>query len=565
MPNYTIETNKSVACDEYVLLELDSPIQNLERLTAVNILGSCASDIVTEYRYSNDGNIWSEWIKWPLWNINPGELMWVGFRVKSNTSWNFTGIELQWKGGELLNSDCNCSIVKYSEDSFIVDCGTGNQYEYANAMASVGIWAKMSQSIFDRFGWPVIYFKCDPIEQSRDVVFKEWSLLEVRECKQINVVVPDNDFGSGDFQFTEFDIDFADELEFQISKESFWTAFGTYEQPAEKDFLYFPLEGRMYRMNSVQESKDFMRQSKWWKGTLVKYNESDSIIKDDEMQTTINELTLNFENVGFEAEREIEEIDIVKPQQYITRNVGLSDNVRESVTLEWESNGVTEQNLDNYYTVFSKYHYDLTYADTPYVIPGATAVNGGTAYGSTSTELVTYQQTMDLSDNLSVMFWYYGQTRTVPTDNTWRSLFTGGVNVDILISGTSITKLRIGSEVHTINVPLNDWYAYYIGFNRVDGSLTLRVWNRADISKKTTKMSVFYEKICPIPTSFTGTWKPILMNSNDAIASIRFLKAPVTLENQSVLFTKIVFPDDGNAYIIDDCFPIQYMERLTTR
>ena len=55
------------------------------------------------------------------------------------------------------------------------------------------------------------------------------------------------------------------------------------------------------------------------------------------------------------------------------------------------------------------------------------------------------------------------------------------------------------------------------------------------------------------------------MNSNDRIASIRFLKAPVTLENQSILFTKIVFPDDGNAYIIDDCFPIMYMDQLPTR
>jgi len=564
MPSFKIETSKSVKCDEFVLLELDTPIQTLERLTSIVALGNSAKNIAIEYRYSNDGNIWSEWISWPDWNLTPGELTWFGFRVKSDTSWNFTGIDLEWSGGKLLG-ECLCSVIKYSEDSFIVDCGNNNQYEYSNALASVGIWQKMSQSVFNRFGWPVVYFKCDPVEQSRDVVFKEWSLLEVRECKQIKVVVPGNDFGSGDFQFTEFDIDFADELEFQISKESFWTAFGTYEQPAEKDFLYFPLEGRMYRINSAQESKDFMRQSNWWKGTLVKWNESDSIIKDADIQTTIDELTLNFEDAGFESERQIEEASIVKDEQYVVRAVNLSDNVRETVNLLWEPNGVKEENLTNYFTVFSKYHYDLTQKDGKYAISGATAANGATAYGATATELVTYQDTIDVSKNLSLMFWYNGKVRPTNQNNTWRELFKGGQKIELYVSGNFITKLRCAGKTYTINVPLNDWYAYYIGFNRVDNTMTLRIWKRADITKKTTKMSVFFQCIDTIPTTVTGNWKPVLMNSNDRIASIRFLKAPVTLENQSILFTKIVFPDDGNAYIIDDCFPIMYMDQLINR
>lgn len=564
MPSFKIETSKSVKCDEFVLLELDTPIQTLERLTSIVALGNSAKNIAIEYRYSNDGNIWSEWISWPDWNLTPGELTWFGFRVKSDTSWNFTGIDLEWSGGKLLG-ECLCSVIKYSEDSFIVDCGNNNQYEYSNALASVGIWQKMSQSVFNRFGWPVVYFKCDPVEQSRDVVFKEWSLLEVRECKQIKVVVPGNDFGSGDFQFTEFDIDFADELEFQISKESFWTAFGTYEQPAEKDFLYFPLEGRMYRINSAQESKDFMRQSNWWKGTLVKWNESDSIIKDADIQTTIDELTLNFEDAGFESERQIEEASIVKDEQYVVRAVNLSDNVRETVNLLWEPNGVKEENLTNYFTVFSKYHYDLTQKDGKYAISGATAANGATAYGATATELVTYQDTIDVSKNLSLMFWYNGKVRPTNQNNTWRELFKGGQKIELYVSGNFITKLRCAGKTYTINVPLNDWYAYYIGFNRVDNTMTLRIWKRADITKKTTKMSVFFQCIDTIPTTVTGNWKPVLMNSNDRIASIRFLKAPVTLENQSILFTKIVFPDDGNAYIIDSCFPIMYMDQLINR
>ena len=164
MSTYKIETNKSVKCEEFVLLELDTPIKDLDRLTSIVALGDSAKNIVIEYRYSNDGNIWSEWVSWPDWNVNPDELIWFGFRVKSDTSWNFKGLDVEWEGGELLG-DCKCSIIKYSEDSFLVECGLGGQYEYANALASVGIWEKMSKAVFNRYGWPVIYFKCDPVEQ----------------------------------------------------------------------------------------------------------------------------------------------------------------------------------------------------------------------------------------------------------------------------------------------------------------------------------------------------------------------------------------------------------------
>ena len=51
MPSFKIETNKSVKCNEFVLLELDTPIQTLERLTSVIALGNSAKNIVIEYRY----------------------------------------------------------------------------------------------------------------------------------------------------------------------------------------------------------------------------------------------------------------------------------------------------------------------------------------------------------------------------------------------------------------------------------------------------------------------------------------------------------------------------------
>lgn len=546
MPLYKIETKKSLTCDEWVLIELDSPIQNLDRITDIKVLGNSATNLNIEYRYSTDGNIWSEWKTWNSWNVPKSELTWFGFRFKSETSWNFEGVELIWAGGELLNQFCNFNTRVYDETSFIAPCDSG-QYVYNAAFGAVKIWENSSLAVFNRYGWPVIYFKCDPIKESRDVVFKEWSLLEVRECKQLKIVVPDNDFGSGEYQFGEFDIDFSDDITIQISKEMFWAAFGADEQPAEKDFIYFPIEGRMFRVNSMQEKKGFMRKSFWWEGTLIKWNESDSIIKSEAIQTTINDLTLNFENIGFEQESFEEGVDISVPQEYITRPVGKNDKVRESVNVVWEQNGIVQEDLSNYFTVFSKYQYDLSFS------------------GATATQLVTYQPTIDTTKSFSIMMWYKGVLRDTKTQNTWLTLFSGENTIDIQSDANNITKIRITNRVFDVQIPLGEWYAYYIGFNRLDNTLTLRVWKRADLSNKTTKMSILFEKYCTIPTSLVSNWKPSLLANGDMITSIRFLKYPVVSENQSTLFNKLVFPHSSDAYIVDDAWKLLYLEQMSPR
>jgi len=546
MPNFKYETSKSVTCDEWILAELDTPIQNLDRLTNITVLGNSATNLVTQYRYSRDGSTWSEWKTWNSWDFTPTDLTWFGFRFKSETSWNFEGISIDWTGGEMLSDICNCKVYVYDEDSFLAPCDS-TQYTYNAGFGLTKIWEQMSKAVFDKYGWPVVYFKCDPIKESRDVVFREWSLLKVRECKQLKVVVPDNDFGTGDFQFTEFDIDFSEDMEIQVSKEMFYAAFGTYEMPAEKDFLYFPLERKMFRINSVQESRNHMRQSYWWKINLIKWNESDSIIKEEGIQTTIDDLTLNFKDVGFEDERTDEELDIVNEQQYTVRSVSTNDKVRDTVNIEWETGGIVQENLSNYFTVFSKYQYNLDFK------------------GATATEVVTYQSTIDATKDFSIMMWYKGNLRPVDTQGTWLTLFGGEVNLDIMSDDTNITKLRIANKVYDINIPLGTWYAYYIGFNRVDNSLTLRIWEREDLNKKTTKMSIVHETICTIPTSLPSSWKPSLLANGDMITSIRFLKYPVVLENQNTLFNKLVFPYISKSYIVDDSWPILYLEKLSNR
>ena len=578
MNSYNIDISKAIKANEWLLIELQEPIQDLTTVYTINFSVTPASaTLTTEWRYSKDGDTWSEWRSWPAPNNSfNSEFTWLGFRVKADVNVMVTSVSLEWAGGELgENGTCACTITacgaNSGDNSFLTNCNTSALY--STALSGINWFDNLTCSVFNNMGWPVLYFKADEIEESRDVIFKEWSLLKVRECKKIKVIVPDNDFGSGEFQFTEFDVDFADELEIQIHKESFWASFGAGEQPAEKDFLYFPLERRMYRLNSVQAHKGYMRQVNWWKATLVKWNESDSILKDADTQQAIDDLTLNFEDVGFEDIQATEEIDIVKPQQYTVRRISDSDNCRETINIDWEKSGVIERNLDNYYTVFSKFQYDLTFTPTP----DPTGINEGGGIGATSapgatalTEadpLITYQNSVNADSNFSAMFWYYMKPRVTGSlyePGATVKLFGEQLPINVIGTETEFTGLELGTNTWTFNLPNNEWYAIYIGHNKDLNELTLRIWKRQDLANKTTKMEIVYESTIP-PNLISGVWDISLYATGDEIASIRFLKDVMTVENQPIAFNKLIFREDSKGYIIDDCYPLSYLGMMSSR
>ena len=261
----------------------------------------------------------------------------------------------------------------------------------------------------------------------------------------------------------------------------------------------------------------------------------------------------------------------MKPQQYTVRRIGDSDNCRETINIDWEKTGVIERNLDNYYTVFSKFQYDLTFTE-PAPFPGETESGdvGGTAaesVGATAGPLITYQNAINADDNFATMFWYYPKARAANTKYLpaeWITLFGGEIDIDIRANQSQFNGFRIEDNEWSFALPNETWYAIYLGYNKDHSELTLRIWTREDLNNKTTKMKIVYESTIT-PQNIAGTWNVGLYETGDEIASIRFLKEVMTLENQAPSFNKLVFREDSKAYIIDDCYPLSYLGFLNSR
>ena len=157
---------------------------------------------------------------------------------------------------------------------------------YANLDGAISLQQQLTETVTCMFGIPIYYFKLAPNTGSKDLTFKEYTLMDVEAVKQIKMMVTDNTMPSSKPEFSDFGLDWQTDWETEISKGMFATAFGPKAQPMEGDLIYVPMMKRMWMVNEAYEEKNgsLMWVSQTFKVTLVKYQEKGSVDLGDTQQ-----------------------------------------------------------------------------------------------------------------------------------------------------------------------------------------------------------------------------------------------------------------------------------------
>lgn len=150
---------------------------------------------------------------------------------------------------------------------------------YANLDCAINLQQQLSELVGAMFGIPIYYFKVNPDNNSKDLTFKEYTLMQVDSVKQIKMIVKDGKMPSAKPEFNDFGLDWDNDWEVEITKGMFATAFGTTAKPMENDFIYVPMMKRMWQVNNAYEEKN---ETLMWVGTtfklaLSKYQDRQSI------------------------------------------------------------------------------------------------------------------------------------------------------------------------------------------------------------------------------------------------------------------------------------------------
>ena len=521
-----------------------------------------------KYRYSNDGGEYSEFK--PLnRNISPGDLLFLTF---DGTADLWLDIRAEVDRLQMGYSITIIDIIFTIEDvdgtveacpQYCIDCADPYGYD---GCANIKIDCVDSTNVFkpyeltknnnlynqlveitsDVFGHNVRYYRTEPDARSKDVIFKEYSLFEVVEAGDLKVSVPDNEFPTESFNYDIFGMGF-DDFEIHVTDYQFQKTFGQKLRPRIKDYLYFPINNKMYEVKMVELADEFNIQHTYWRVMLGKYQERSAVAKPEAIENEMQDLVVGMDDVFGEEIKEVQ-IKTTKPDQLKTTAHQWDDGTRARST---ESLSIVDFDLKNRWTVVSKHHYDLSTVETDEI-----AVD----YVENSSQKI--------DENLALTAWFSPVFDT-NSDTYKYQLINGdhfGVGFNTRISNTKVEILLNGQVytfIHNMILGSHEWYGIVINMSNTFRELSVHIYhldqsnNRVRPQDANNNLLLEFSESRAINQAYIWDLDRSyqLRGGKLKVTNLRLWKKTVELEQHSNILNQSLVRDAHLARIIDNAIP----------
>ena len=269
----------------------------------VKVVDELDVDVTLEcmFSWSTDGACWTSW-------VNYTQYMTLAKNLESDYFLRIL-ISGGLKSVYYNNILTNCYNICFDNSNvFLKDfCEGTNLFQpYTNLDCALELQQQMADSVVCMFGIPIYYLRVTPNPESVDYTFKEWTLHNVVDIKQLKLMIPDGQMPSSNPKLTDFDFDWEVDWETELSKSQFAKAFGDTAFPKQRDLVYVPLMKRLWEVNSAYDEKNegLLWRPTTWKLALVKYNEKTNVDKGDFSDLIDGWLVNKYDETFGEKERE---------------------------------------------------------------------------------------------------------------------------------------------------------------------------------------------------------------------------------------------------------------------
>lgn len=362
-----------------ILIKLVSPYKRLKSIISYTDVttGEDTNNYFTKwFRWSTDNKTFSDFI--PLDNLNLANLdldqtndFWIEYKydaeeIDTGHTMSFVSIALEvvTASGRLQEvvqvqmSACDPSSTGCVGNLIIEDCcGSDNTFKpYSWLNGANCLYDQLSEVTTKIFGHCVRYYRVEPDQQSEDVILREHSIFNRNKVRDIQVLVPDNEFPANDFQFDPFEGMGFEGFEIHVTRREFELAFGAKSRPRERDSIYFPINQRTYTVNSVALADEINAMHTYYKIKLRKFEDSASTVSTPEIEQELSDLVIGIGEM-FEEKTAEEVLKVTKPQEYKTIGQGQYDYVRSEINTTVK---ISDEKINNNWTIVSKNYYDLS-------------------------------------------------------------------------------------------------------------------------------------------------------------------------------------------------------------
>lgn len=583
-----------------VVIELSSVLLRVAAVSGVSVSQSPAPNFADyhelDVRWSHDKMAWSAWIPYrrgasavadPFPGILAGgrdfflNVRAVRAAASTGVPMELTGILVEFSQQALpeqavvspfAEDGCRavaCTVVNACS-GVVAACDPAMLWRpYESMGQAVNTYEALACVTAEMWGHCVRYFRIEPdATVSGDAVLKEYSVYDAVDVKDIKVLVPDNVFPDNGFSYTPFDMDFQEGLEVHILRQHFERAFGHTRRPQEKDFLYFPLLDRLFEVQSAYLFRGFMQAQVYYKAMLYKWQDRANVLRDRAMPAIdeyVDGMTTDFEEL-LRGEIDKQETIVTKPLQYRTISVGGYDHVRSQIH---EDLVILEQDVQNYFTLVSKYHYNMS--SVPPAVPA-----------------VTWKHTVSAgaTESVAMSFWLaprahaLGSTGATSVDPVVVGQTSGGTGISVsavYASGTASTsatlygfQVSVGSTVHSFvgstGLTAGEWVGCVLNVTPDFGQISMFLWTMRPSSEKTTNLRLIYSATrSHEPVALAGgapMWAP---GGQHLLTNFRVWRTPVEEEKQPLVLNQYVVRDAHLAALIDNAVPPLKMPRTYVR
>lgn len=494
--------------------------------------------------------------------FDPTKPLWitVGFtvnRLSTAHSLSLLSIEFvrQTEAGEIISCpdycpDCTDPYAMNGCANILVACDENLYNPYA-LQKPTQMYKQISDLSTNMFGHMVKYFRVEPDQRSRDVILMEYSLYNVKETGEFKIMVPDNELPSNEFKFDMYGMSFED-FEIHITATQFSSAFGFGKSPRARDYLYFPLNNRMYEVTAVTFADEFNMNMTYWRVMLKKFeNKTSSIHTDSAVEQELDNLITGIDEV-FGEEIQQEYVQVSKPEQYQTVFSPISDGIRERIH---NSLTILDTEIRNKWTIISKNTYDLS------------------SVKDVNIEALVYKRksTLASNDNMAVTLWF---KPNLNAENPTATLLDGLYDGKGLKLSTRTDKMivQINTDTHEVlydeAIAADAWYGMVFNLNNKYNKISVNVYRLLPgnnlLPSNTTQQTItsVVNKTIDISSYGWSTDKQwSLMPGPVKITNIRLFKKPIELEQRINVLQQYVVRDNQLATIIDNAVPSIQLRR----
>lgn len=183
---------------------------------------------------------------------------------------------------------------------------------YDNQLITIQRWLFECNAIAEMYGHTVIYFKTEPVELDKTHpqtgihgIHKQIGnnvIRNVVDVKKLHVLLPNNEIPNDRVIYSDWDMPLQDDFMIHVVRQKFEQAFGLKAIPQEKDYIYFPLVNKLFRVSTFQPRNGFMGVVGWYEVFLSKYEEDECVVIKKELKDNITSKDNN-QNSNLEASK----------------------------------------------------------------------------------------------------------------------------------------------------------------------------------------------------------------------------------------------------------------------